>query len=221
VSSPYSPPPPLGPSWNSWGERLNAWLSLTKDKLRYLTSGESAAEDGVMVWTRDNGHAAVSLNGKYEPLSYGHNCRAQIYTTATHSAASSSTAYAITWENTVYSEDIEVDDTVTSRINFARAGTYQIDFSCELISSNSSTKSIYIWPRINGVDIPFSTIVTSINTNGTRLVTSRSGIFDVTAGDYLEAMFAVTNTAMIIQGSAATAFAPASPSATMSVTQLR
>lgn len=221
MSSPYSPPPPLGPSWNSWGERLNAWLSLTKDKLRYLTSGESAAEDGVMVWTRDNGHAAVSLNGKYEPLAYGHNCRLQIYTTATHSAASADTAYAITWENTAYSEDISVDDTVTSRINFSRTGTYQIDFSAELLSTNSSAKSIYVWPRINGTDIPYSTIVTTVTNNGDSFVVSRSGIFEITAGDYLESMFAVTDTALTIQGSAATAFSPAAPSATISVTQLR
>ena len=215
------PPQPTGERWIDWASRLNTYLNKIRNQLQHRSIRESAQTDGIILYDQALDHVVVSRNNIFEPLAWGHNCLGQFYTTATHSAASANTAYAITWENTVYSEDIEVDDTATSRINFLRTGTYQIDFSCELISSNSSSKSIYIWPRINGSDIPFSTIVTSISTNGTRLVTSRSGIFEVTAGDYLEAMFAVTDTAMIIQGSAATAFAPASPSATLSLTQLR
>ena len=215
------PPQPTGERWIDWASRLNTYLNKIRNQLQHRSVRESAQTDGIILYDQSLDHVVVSRNNIFEPLAWGHNCLGQFYTTATHSAASANTAYAITWENTAYFEDIEVDDTVTSRINFLRTGTYQIDFSCELISSNSSSKSIYIWPRINGSDIPFSTIVTSISTNGTRLVTSRSGIFEVTAGDYLEAMFAVTDTAMIIQGSAATAFAPASPSATISVTQLR
>lgn len=221
MSLPELPPPPLGPNWNTWGERLNAFLTKTRDKLRQLTTGESASEDGILMWDRSGEHVVVSLDGVFEPLSYGNNDYAAFYTTATHSAASADTAYAITWENTALSVGIAVDGTHTSRLNFTHKGTFQIDFSCELLSSNSSAKSIYIWPRVNGTDIPFSTIVTSIDTNGSRLVTSRSGIFEVDAGDYLEAMFAVTDTALTIDGSAATAFAPASPSATITVAELR
>ena len=215
------PPQPTGDRWTNWATRLNTYLNRIRTQLQHRFGDESAETDGVILYDPEIDHVVVSRNNVFEPLSYGHNCLAQIYTTASHAAASANTAYAITWENTVYAEDVEVDDTVTSRINFLRTGTYQIDFSCELVSSNSSSKSIYIWPRINGVDIPFSTIVPSISANGTRLVTSRSGIFEVTVGDYLEAMFAVTDTALSISGSAATAFAPASPSATLSLTQLR
>lgn len=221
MSLPELPPPPLGSTWNQWGESLNKFLVKTRNKLGQLTAGESAADDGVLMWDRGVGHVVVSLDGIYEPLSYGHNCLAQIYTTATHSAVSANTAYAVTWESTAYSEDVAVDGTTTSRINFARTGTYQVDFSAELLSSNSSAKSIYIWPRINGTDIPYSTIVTTVTNNGDSIVVSRSGIFEMTAGDYLEAMFAVTDTALKIQGTAATAFSPAAPSATLAVTQLR
>lgn len=221
MSSPYTPPPPLGPNWAQWGERLNAWLSLTKDKLRYLTSGESAAEDGVMVWTRDNGHAAVSLDGTFEPLAYGHNCRGLFFSTASHTAVAINTAYAITWNNTGISEDVAIDATVTSRINFTRTGTYQVDFTAELQSSNSNGKTIYIWPRKNGSDIAYSTIVHSIKNAGESQVVSRSGVFDLTAGDYIEAMYAVTDTGLKIDGTAATAFSPEAPSASIAVAQLR
>lgn len=215
------PPVPTGTKWSDWALRLNTYLNRVKTQLQHKAGNESADIDGVILYDPSLDHVVVSRNQIFEPLSWGHNCLAQIYTTATHSASTANTATAITWENTAYSEDISVDGTTTSRINFARTGTYQIDFSCELLSSNSSAKSIYIWPRINGTDIPYSTIVTTVTNNGDRMVASRSGIFEMTAGDYLEAMFAVTDTNLTIDGSAATAFAPAAPSATLSLTQLR
>jgi hypothetical protein len=192
--------------------------------LHFKSSDDRASEDGIILWDSDIEHAVVSLNDVFEPLAYGENVNAAFYTTATHSAASADTAYAITWENTALANDkITIASAPnTSRIVFGHAGTYQIDFSAELLSSNSSSKSIYIWPRINGTDIPFSTVVTSIVTNnGDRMVVSRSGIFEVDEDDYLEAMFAVTDTALTIDGSAATAFAPAAPSATIILTEIR
>jgi hypothetical protein len=195
-----------------------------RSNLQFRATGDRASEDGIILWDSTIKHPVVSLDNVFEPLSYGENVNAAFYTTATHSAASIDTAYAITWENTALANDkITIADSPnTSRIVFGHAGTYQIDFSAELLSSNSSSKSIYIWPRINGTDIPFSTVVTSIVTNnGDRMVVSRSGIFEVDEDDYLEAMFAVTDTALTIDGSAATAFAPAAPSATIILTEIR
>ena len=214
------PPQPTGDRWSDWALRLNTYLNRIRTQLQHKFSGESADTDGILLYDPTIDHAVLSKDNVFEPLAFGHNSYGAFYTTATHSATTINTPQAITWENTAYSADVAVDGTTTSRIVFTYKGTYQIDFSCELISSNSSSKSIYIWPRINGTDIPYSTIVTSIDSNGTRLVASRSGIFEVEAGDYLEAVFAVTDTAMIIQGSAATAFAPAAPSATIAVSEL-
>ena len=217
------PPQPTGTVWRDWALRLNTYLNLIRSKLQFLTADDRASEDGIILWDSTINHPVVSLDNVFEPLSYGENINAAFYTTATHSAASANTAYAITWENTALanSKVTIAASPNTSRIVFGHGGTYQIDFSAELISSNSSSKSIYIWPRINGVDVPFSTIVTSITNNGDAIVVSRSGIFEVEEDDYLEAMFAVTDTAMSIDGSAATAFAPAAPSATIILTEIR
>jgi len=220
MSSPFLPPPPQGPQWSQWGERLNSWLIRTKDRLRYLTASDTASDNGIMMWDPSDEQVVVSYDGEYKALRYGHSDHMLAYTTATHSAASTNTAYAITWENNPIAEHIAVDSGTTSRIVFDHAGTYKIEFSAELVSSSASSKIIYIWPRVNGTDIPFSTIVTSIRNNGDRLVTSRSGIFTVEADDYLEAMFAVDDTDLEINGSAATAFSPAAPSATIIVTEV-
>jgi hypothetical protein len=213
------PPPPFGDGWKNWGERLNAFLVRTRAKLQALSPDDSAAQDGVLLWDRETQQVVVSHDGEWQGL--GHNDYGSFYTTTTFTAAAANTAYPITWTNVVAESHVTRDDTNTSRIYFDHAATFQIDFSCELQSNNNSAKSIYIFPRINGVDIPYSTIKHSIKDSGESKVVSRSGIFTVSAGDYLEAIYAVTDTALRIQGSAATAFAPAAASATLMVTEVK
>lgn len=218
--SALTPPPPHGTLWSDWAERLNSYLVRTKDRLRQLTTGESASDDGILMWDREESQVVVSKDGEFKALRYGHSDHMLAYTTATHSAASTNTAYAITWENNPIAQHIEVDSGTTSRIVFDHAGTYKIEFTAELLSSSGSSKVIRIWPRLNGVDVPNAGITSSIKNSGDRLVVARSGIFAVDAGDYIEAMFAVDNTGLSIDGSAATAYAPASPSATIIVTEV-
>jgi hypothetical protein len=50
---------------------------------------------------------------------------------------------------------------------------------------------------------------------------SRSAIFQVNAGDYLEVMWATTSTSGYLQATAATGYAPAAPSTSLSVTRIR
>lgn len=78
-----------------------------------------------------------------------------------------------------------------------------------------------MWPRINGVDVAGTTMVNTIETNNHRKTVSRSGLFQVSANDYLEAVFAVTDTDLDFDPLAATAFAPATPSVTLMVKEVR
>ena len=64
----WLPPPPHGNQWSDWGERLNSWLVRTKDRLRQLTTGETAADDGILMWDRDDGYPVVSKSGEWMPL---------------------------------------------------------------------------------------------------------------------------------------------------------
>jgi len=213
------PPPPHGNLWNDWGERLNEYLGRIRDKLTFKTSDSRATQDGVLLFDPVTGQAVFSHGGEW--IGLGHNDYGAFYTTSTFTAAAANTAYPITWTNAAAEYHVTRDDTNTSRIYFDHAATFQIDFSCELYSTNSSAKSVYIFPRINGTDIPYSTIKHTITANGESKVVSRSGIFTVEAGDYLEAIYAVTDTALTIQGSAATAFSPAAASATLMVTEVK
>ena len=213
------PPVPQGSAWNIWGERLNQYLQRVRDKLNFKDANSRATQDGIMLYDPVTEQAVYSHGGEW--IGLGHNDYGSFYTTTTFTAAAANTAYPITWSNVAAEHHVTRDDTNTSRIYFDHAATFQIDFSCELYSTNASAKSIYIFPRINGVDIPYSTIKHSITANGDSMVVSRSGIFTVETGDYLEAVYAVTDTALTIQGSAATAFSPAAASATLMVTEVK
>ena len=60
----------------------------------------------------------------------------------------------------------------------------------------------------------------ALHQNGSVLVVSRSAIFDVSANDYLEAMWAVDSTSGFLDATTATAFAPAAPASTIAITRL-
>lgn len=214
------PPPPLGDLWTEWGERLNTYLVRFMNRIQFKQTDDSASDDGVFLWDREINQPVVSYNNEWVPLAYSYNSYGAFYTLTTQAATTINTATAITWGNTAVASGVSVDSVVTSRINFSRAGTYEIHFSAEMHSESSSAKTMYMWPRINGTDVPGSTMVNVITANNQRKTVSRSGLFQVESGDYLEAMFAVDDLDLDLHGIAATAFCPASPSVTLVITEV-
>lgn len=213
-------PPPLGGSWREWAERLNNFLARTKNKLNFLLSGDSASEDGIMLWDPEKGHMVLSVSGAFQPIPYGENSYGYFADFTNQTVAGADTATAITFNTSAYSHNVSIDGADASKIVFARAGVYELNFSSEITSTSASTVTFYFWPRINGTDIANSTMVTTLHSNGDKKIASRSGVFDVNAGDYLQSMFAVDSTSGSLSTTAATAFSPASPSVTLSVAEL-
>lgn len=140
--------------------------------------------------------------------------------TTTQICSAINTATPITWNATGNTQGISIDATHASRLNFTHGGKYYMDFSCLLHSNNSSSKTIWIFPRINGVDIPGSGIHHTLASNDQKHTLSKAGIFDINSGDYLEAVMAVDALDMRLSPEASTAFAPATPSATISIVQV-
>ena len=85
------PPAPLGTDWKAWGERLNSFLATTRDKLRSLTSGESASDDGILMWDRSDKNPVVSIDGEWIPLGLGggtnSGSHAYVYSTTSQTAS--------------------------------------------------------------------------------------------------------------------------------------
>ena len=217
-----TPPPPVGSIWNDWAESLNRYLTRNINQLQYLIGGESAEDNGLLMWDRTAQHPVVSYDGAFIPLAYGQNEPGQgygygaFYDHTDQSATSINTGKAITWNTTAHSNNISIG-TPTSRIVFAKAGRYYISFTAQLNSTSASTKAFWFWPKLNGTDVAGSTMKITMHANDETKTVSRSGIFQVSANDYLESYFAVDDTGSTLQHYAAESFAPAVPSVSLTV----
>ena len=209
--------PPVVGDLAQWGRSLTRYLTQNLYKLGFKTTDSNPSENGVILWDDVNGYPVVSKNNEFRQivLEDGHY-DGTVSTNQT--AASANTAYALTFSPDV--SDGIVNGTPASRLVVDEAGEYFISFSAQIVSSSASTVTFWFWPRVNGVDVSKATMKNSLHNNGAVFITSRSAIFQLNAGDYLEAMWAVDSTDGSLQAAAATAFAPAAPAATISIVRL-
>lgn len=213
------PPPPFGADWKPWGERLNTYLSRIRTLLSTRLPSDVAADDGILLWDRA-GYPVVSKDGVFRQVVLADGY-ASLSRTTVQVATAINTAQAIGWDAPSFNSGIALDPTDNTKIVFEEDGVYLLAFAVELLSSSSNAKSGWFWPRIDGVDVPGSTIKVTLSDNGHHIVMSRSAAFPMTAGSYLQAMWAVNDLTLWIDAPAATAFAPSSPAVTLAITRLR
>jgi hypothetical protein len=187
--------------------------------MQHQIGGEKATVDGLLMWDTA-GYPVVSKGGVWRQILL-QDGYAVLTQDNNITAAAINTAYAIQYDTPAFADGISLSGTNPTRIVFAEAGLYRIGFTAQISSTSSSAVNFRFWPRINGVNIPGSTIVASLHNNGATLVVSRDGIFQVAANDYLEVMWAVDGSAGYLQAHAATAYAPASPSTTLTVARVQ
>jgi hypothetical protein len=142
--------------------------------------------------------------------------------------AAAYTPQAVTFNTTDISNGVVVG-VPTSRIVVPKSGLYRFTFSAQVESSNASTKKIWIWPRVNGVDVPNSNGEVTISGGGTVLVLAWSWTLSMNANDYFQILFAVEDASVSLVAKAAAsgangtaAFArPTVPSMILEVTQVQ
>jgi hypothetical protein len=132
------------------------------------------------------------------------------YDTTTQTAAAINTPYAMQLNTTAESNQVAV--TSGSRITFKNRGTYNIQFSAQLDQTSGASHNIYIWFRKNGIDIPNSSSTVAIQGTSAELVAAWNFLITVLGGDYIQIMWAVSNTNVQIVAAPANAFSPAIPS---------
>ena len=209
--------PPFTENTKAWAENLRRYLARALNQLDAKDASSAASEDGVILWDRENKYPVVSKDGAFVQIVLEDGQYAGAVT-ADQTAAAINTAYALTYTSSI-AEGV-TNGTPASRLVFEEAGQYMISFSAQIASTSSSTVNFWFWPRINGTDVTGSTMKNALHQNGSVLVVSRSTIFDVSANDYLEAMWAVDSTSGFLDATTATAFAPAAPASTIAITRL-
>lgn len=218
------PPPPLGPNWNAWGERINSFLIRTRDRLRHQVADEKATDDGLLMWDRSGQYPVVSLDGEWRQLVVA-NGYAFLFQDNNITAVASNTGYPIVFDTPAagYADGISLGASPNqSRIIFEEGGLYSLNFTAQIYSTKGSKLTFWFWPRINGVDVPSGATTATLHDNGQTKPVTKGAIFTVEAGDYLEAYWATDDhTVASLEAFAATAFAPATPSVSISIHRIQ
>jgi len=139
------------------------------------------------------------------------------YDTTTQTAAVINTAYGMTFNTVGFQRGVTIGSP-TSRIYTDRQGIYNIQFSAQLDKTSGGTAFIYIWLRVNGVDVPNSASQIRIQGNNAEIVAAWNFVEQFNAGDYFELMWSTDDTSCQILASPAVAPVPAIPSVILTVT---
>ena len=135
-------------------------------------------------------------------------------------AAVVETAYAVEFTDTDSSSGVALDAGDGSLVVCSRAGLYNFQFSAQLAKSTSSVGYAWIWPRVNGTDVPNSATKVSIAGSGSEVVPSWNFVLPMDEGDEFQLMYAFSATSISFEAVVAETFCPAIPSVILTVTQV-
>jgi hypothetical protein len=139
------------------------------------------------------------------------------YDTTTQTAAVINTAYGITFNTTDLSYGVTVGSP-TSRIYIDRPNVYNVQFSAQVDKTTGGVGLVWIWLRKNGVNVPDSSGQIRIQGNNAEVVVGWNYIIELNSGDYIELMWEVDDTSVILLADPASAVHPSVPSIILTVT---
>jgi hypothetical protein len=119
--------------------------------------------------------------------------------------------------DSVESEFQVVRGTPTSKIYVNDTGIYNFQFSAQLDKTGGGATTVYIWPRINGVNVPNSATKVVIDGPNNEIVPAWNFILLMESGDYFELAWQSADTNVVILAEAAASNYPAIPSIILTV----
>jgi hypothetical protein len=156
------------------------------------------------------------------------NAYIQAYSLVDQTAALN-TPTAVRLGTTDVSNDISVVNDGSgnpTQITFANTGLYEVSINLQVDNSDAADHTLRIWQRRNGSDMANSGSIISVPkaADGGTTIFELNTFFNATAGDYLQYIFAVNNTAVSLRYDAAQVSpyaAPAIPSAIFIASQVQ
>jgi hypothetical protein len=159
----------------------------------FASAGTLLIESELIGYT---GKTATSFTGITRSVngSSGSSHSAGVYVSEAQAVASATTALAIPFDTTDTSNQVSIDPLDNTKVVFAVAGYYNIQFSVQLINATSSIDNVTLWFRKNTNDIPATGGVVSIPSKhaggiGAAIV-SWNLVVAVNAGDNIQLMMA-------------------------------
>jgi hypothetical protein len=138
-------------------------------------------------------------------------------------AANTTTAYAITFNTTDYSNAVTLSN--SSRLNVANSGLYNIQFSIQLKNTTNDGQDVDIWFRKNGTNIAnsnsrFHLVARKGSGDPSHIIAALNFFVDMAANDYIEIVWRTENTGVSIEafGTSTSPTRPAVPSVIATMT---
>jgi hypothetical protein len=162
------------------------------------------------------GKTATSFTGitRSEYGSSGAAHSAGVYVTEAQAVPSATTALQVPFDTTDVSNQVAIDPADNTKIVFAVAGYYNIQFSAQLLNPKSSIDNVSFWFRKNTNDIPntagVSTVPIGPSANLGATLTAWNIVIPVNAGDNVQLMMSSVSGDTVI-GTYPPGTAPVSP----------
>ena len=139
--------------------------------------------------------------GKYLNLPYG-----AFQDSTDQTAANTTTAYAITFDTTDYSNGITLSN--SSRLNVSQAGIYNVQFSVQFTNTTNASQDVDVWFRKNGTDIAksnsrFGFAPRKGAGDPFHTIAALNFFVSLAANDYLQIMWRTTDVGVSIEHYAA------------------
>jgi hypothetical protein len=117
-------------------------------------------------------------------------------------AANTTTAYAVTFNTTDYSNGVYVSD--SSKLNVRNYGIYNIQFSFQFKNTSNDGQDVDIWFRKNGTDVAGSNSKFYLPTrkstgDPSHLIAAMNYVLEMNANDYVQVMWRVSNTGVSLE----------------------
>lgn len=136
--------------------------------------------------------------------------------TEVQGTGSSTTIAKLLFNYTDYSNQVSIDATDQTKVVFAEAGVYNIQFSAQLLNYTTSEDNVTLWMRVNGVDIPASAGISQVNSkHGSSpgaVILGWNFIYSFAANDYVQLAWASDTGNTVIATYPSSSTAPVHPS---------
>jgi hypothetical protein len=137
--------------------------------------------------------------------------------TTDQTAASTTAAYAITFNTTDFSNGVYLSN--SSRLNVRNTGLYNLEFSIQFKNTTNDSQDVEVWFRKNGTNIAasnsrFGLAARKSAGDPSHIIGALNFYVELVAGDYVELMWKVSATSVSIEHYAAgtSPTRPATPS---------
>lgn len=214
--------PPFGSDPRGVAEVVNGLMNGKSNNTGTITLNTGGASTTTIYDARISPESKIilipfSANAFNDKIPYG-----AFQDSTDQTAASTTAAYAVTYNTTDYSNGITLSN--SSRLNVTSPGVYNIQFSIQLANKDTQIQDVDIWFRKNGTDVAGSNSKFSVpNSHGGtdgHLIAALNFFIELAANDYIQIMWATTSTLVTIEQIPAqtTPTRPATPSVIVTMT---